>query len=121
MKQLNHFDRILDYAEGRMDDGQRAAFEAELSVNEGLREEYDAFRASQKALEVLAFEELGNMQGEVEKEGRAVPIWQRAWARAAAVLLLMGVGLFWYANGQYGNRSLADAYFMTPNVSSNRE
>ena len=120
MKQLNHFDRIYDYAEGQMDAGQQAAFEAELSANAGLRAEYDAFLASQKAMEFLAFDELGNMAKDVKPVAKVIPIWQRAWARAAAILLLLGIGLFWYANKEYKNEALVASYFMEPNLSPTR-
>ena len=118
---MTQFDRIESYAEGRMTAEGRAAFEAELSANAGLRAEYDAYLASQKIMEMLAFDELGKMADEhAERKIKVVPIWRKWGVAAAAAVAIIAVGLFWFAKANYGGASLADEFYAQPNLSAVR-
>ena len=128
MKHLNHFDRIYAYAEGQMDEGQRTAFEAELLSNEELREEYDAFLASQKALEFLALEELENRTADRSSSRagspnrKVVPIWRRRWMQvAAAAVILIGTTIWlWPGTSTLTPQEIAEKYYAEPNLSDLR-
>ncbi|MEO1259001.1 MAG: hypothetical protein AAFZ15_09385 [Bacteroidota bacterium] len=123
MKPLNHFDRIFAYAEGQMDEGQRTAFEAELSADVGLRAEYDAYLASQKAVELLALEELANRAVKDEKkEPPIIPIWRKRWVQvaAAAAVLIAAAILFWPGSRSLTPPQLATKYYVAPNLSPDR-
>lgn len=117
---MSHFDRIESYAEGRMTAGARRAFEADLASDAELKAEYDAYLASQKVLEMLAFDELGKMAGEEKREAKVVPLWRRRGAVAAAAVAVLAIGLFWFADMENGNTALAEEFYAPPPPSTLR-
>lgn len=117
---MNYFDEIEAYAQGQMTDEERKDFEGKLLVNPELKKEYDAYLASQRVLELLAYDELKNISEDKKRKVKLVSIW-RSWpAVAAAVFILFAVGLFWFAKVNYGNQNLANSFYDRPNVSDVR-
>lgn len=120
MSDLIYFERVEAYAEGQMKAEDAAQFEKELQENNALKQEYEAYLASQKAMEGLAYDLLRAKMAKLEKkkEAKRFFIGRRMLSIAAGFLLLIAAtsGLL-YSNLSYSNQSLYADHFEFPNVS----
>ena len=118
---LKYFDQIKSYSEGSLSSVERKAFEEQLKVDEELHLEYDSYIASQKVMEVFGFDFLEKkLENRSKSKPKLFKLNPKVWAIAAGIILLMGMGLFWFTNQNYGNGALVDKYYMMPNFSSTR-
>lgn len=86
MSEFKYTDRIEAYLEGRLKGEERSRFESELEVDAGLRAEYDAFVAAERAMGLMGFRAMLERAGEsAPTELPAKRKWLR-WIVPAAVL-----------------------------------
>lgn len=119
MNELEYFDRVEAYAEGRMKAAEKQVFEKELDQNEMLRKEYEAYLASAKILDQLAFEQLRQKVAAIENRGKNRGLFplRRVLAIAAGLLLLLTIGSLWHYDRYFSNEALLAKYYEFPNVS----
>jgi len=130
-----YFDQLEAYAEGRMPEAERAAFEAELADSAELRQALQHYRLSRETveqgiednlrgqLETWAAEEAGYIAPmEVRPKARIVamrPQWIRL-AAAACVVLMAGWFLLQWAGRGYTDHALYSANYELPRASDLR-
>jgi hypothetical protein len=125
---IEQFERIEAYLQGHLNTTKRLAFEAEMAQNPALKEEVEAQRQIRFGLDVLAIEQRikAAHKRHVEREaveetitesqieekevltktvplGRTIPtpFSYTNWAVAASVVLVLGLGGWWYQNNYY--------------------
>ena len=120
--ELKYYDRIEAYSNDELDEAGKIAFEAELETNSELKEEWEAYQASQKVLEFLAYDALSE-----EKESTNVQNKDKAKVlrllplilAAASIVMLLGVGSLFWLNGSDEDQ-WATAYYQAPLPDINR-
>ncbi len=119
-----YFDRIESYVEGTNPPEEDRQFEKDLEKNQALKEEYQAYLATQKALEDLALAEVRNKVARIARQSprtaKVLPLNRRTIAIAAGFLLLIAALGFLYGRQQYSNQSLFAQQYETPNWSAIR-
>ncbi|MEM6377841.1 MAG: hypothetical protein AAF705_06495 [Bacteroidota bacterium] len=88
MENLKHFERIEAYVEGQLDEAEKQGFETELSSNSELKQEYDAYLATQKVAQILGLQQLREKAPAKLKKSRNY----RPWLAAASFLLIVLLG-----------------------------
>lgn len=126
MDTLKYFEEIEAYAEGEMPAEKRLEFEAKLATEPELKQEYNAYLASQKVAKILGLQQLREMPKPSTKKRANY----RPWLTAAsfALFALFSATLYSYLNyrpsllvAEYqlipeqtaylnGNATLADAW-----------
>ncbi|NET31065.1 MAG: hypothetical protein F6K19_03575 [Cyanothece sp. SIO1E1] len=119
-----YFDRIESYVEGTNPLEEKRKFEKELEENPALKEEYQAYLATQEAVAALALDEIRTKVAKIaQSPPRSNKIFQlnrRSIAIAASFLLLIAVLSFLYGGQQYSDQSLFAQQYESPNWSSIR-
>jgi FtsZ-binding cell division protein ZapB len=137
---IEQFERIEAYLQGQLDTIKLLAFEAEMAENPALKEEVEAQRQVRFGLEVLAAEQRikaahrRHVEREVveetktesqieEKEvlAKTVPLGRTTstpfsytnWAVAASVVLVLGLGGWWYQNRYHNSQ---DSDYISPDA-----
>jgi len=103
---MKYLDEIEAYWEQRMTPEEQAAFEEKIGKSESLRAEMRAYEASMRLLEMSSKSQLENKRPSYRWLGIA-----------AAVLLVLGLCLFGYANFALAPAQLADKNYQQPLLS----
>ncbi len=122
MEALKHFEKIEAYVEGKMSTSEQQDFELALKSDSELQSEYDAYLATQKAMQILAMDEIKFESAEQSSASKTLlfKLPKRTWAIAASLVFLIGAGMFWYGNTFYNNAVIVQNYIQEPNFSSVR-
>lgn len=117
--------RIDAYLSDSMSGKELQAFEIEMENDEELAAEVALYRLEHRAIELAVHDELRRKmqgwQGEATVTPTAATVrrlrWRRPLAIAASVLLIIGVGTSWWANGNYSDTALAITSNTYPKIS----
>lgn len=122
MSKFQYLDRIESFLKGEMSEAERQFFEADLQSNEQLKKEYEACLATEKVIDVLAFQkQKGRLTPTQEPTEKKSKYLGRRLLVAAAVLLLLAIGgSLWYAERTYNNTSIAERLYEPPNFTGLR-
>ncbi|MEL7119652.1 MAG: hypothetical protein AAFO07_09430 [Bacteroidota bacterium] len=120
--ELKYFDRIEAYSNGEMDEAAKVVFEAELASNSELNGEWEAYQASQKVLEFLAYDALSEDKKtpakQREDKAKVIRLLPLILAAASIVMLLGIASLFWL--NWSDDEQWATAYYQQPIPDINR-
>lgn len=118
MNDIQYLERIEAYLGGELSPEEHDAFEKELAENPDLKEEYDAYLLSLEVIDQMTFKNLMQKAAAHEKkrEARRFTISRRMLAVAACILLILGIGSFWYAGQNYSNQAVFAQHFQFPNT-----
>jgi len=123
MEDLNHFERITAYLEGTLNKVQKKQFEADLESDKDLKSEYDAYLASEQALDILAYQQLEKQTAQLNKEEQKSPTPNKRFSllrMAASILFLILAGIVIFSNFSYSDNKLATKFYEVPNLSTTR-
>jgi cytochrome c-type biogenesis protein CcmH/NrfG len=116
MSEFQYFDRIQAYVDGEMNLSERQSFDRAIAENDELRSEYEAYLATREALQVLAYQELGELKPVAKK--RSVI---RYWWVAAGFLLLISIGGLLYSQLGKSPDHLALQHYELPVLDLDRQ
>ncbi len=131
MSQYNDISYIEAYLQDRMGEAERRAFEAELSGNEPLRQEVDAYQKIYSGFNALKENAFSGQvaqwitEAKAQDQSNIVPIKKGAivrtmWRRlavAASVVLLLGIAAAWWVSQQYSDEKLVAEAYISPKAS----
>lgn len=116
-----YFDRIESYVEGTNPPEQKRQFEKDLEDDPSLKEEYQAYLATQRAVENLALDQVRAKVAEVaQRQPETAKIFKlnrRIIAIAAGFLVLIAALTFLYGRQQYSDQNLFAQQYEAPNWS----
>jgi len=115
---MERVERIGRYINDQLSDDEKSRFEKEMAADESLAIEVKRYGKLYDGLASLERSEIKNTLLKLDPELRRSKFRLRPLRRylaiAASVLLILGVGLFWYANQSLSNKALAATYFESP-------
>ena len=127
-KNYNDISHIEAYLRGKMAGQERRDFDAQLSTDEALKTEVEAYRKIFTGLEGLRDEafvhDVASWVAEAKSDdsdnivpmqsGATVrPLWRRL-AVAASIALLLGFGAAWWGGSQYSDVAIAERGYVAP-------
>lgn len=110
MDTLKYFEEIEAYAEGEMPAEKRLAFEAKLAKEPELKQEYNAYLASQKVAKILGLQQLREMPKPNAKKRANY----RPWLTAASFALFAFLSATLYSYFNYRPSLLVAEYQLIP-------
>jgi hypothetical protein len=124
-KELDILENIEQYLRGSMTATERLDFEREMAADATLREEVEAYRRIFDGFQAARSEQFSQklLQWDAEpaqpSAAKVVSIrrFLRPLAAAAALLLMVGIGLRWYAVRHYSNEAIVESMYAAPNFS----
>lgn len=125
-KELDILEKIEQYLRGRMTETERLDFEREMAADVPLREEVEAYRKIFDGFQAARSDQFAEklLQWDAESDQAATPAkvvsirhFLRPLAAAAALLLLVGIGLRWYAVKHYSDKAIVASMYVAPNLS----
>ncbi len=122
MDKEQYLRRILDFEADLLNPQEMRQFELDLKEDAEFGAFYEDWRASKEIQDVLAYDHLrAQIKNIAEQKNRSFQLWKRYIVFAAGFLLLVSLGILLYANNQYSNDQLSEAYYSSPNFSPNRD
>lgn len=125
-KELDILENIEQYLRGRMTETERLDFEREMAADAALREEVEAYRRVFDGFQAARSEQFADKLLQWDTDSEQAPMtakvvsirrYLRPLAAAAALLLLVGIGLRWYAVKHYSNQAIVASMYVAPNLS----
>ncbi|GAB5551018.1 MAG: hypothetical protein Sapg2KO_06090 [Saprospiraceae bacterium] len=110
MDTLKYFEEIEAYVEGEMPEEARLAFEEKLAKEPELKQEYDAYLATQKVAKILGLQELREMPKSRAKKRTSY----RPWLTAASFTLFAFLSAAFYSYFNYRPSLLVAEYQSMP-------
>lgn len=110
MEELKYFEEIEAYVEGDLTKEDKKGFELKLSNNSALKQEYDAYLATQKVARILGLQHLRETAIPPKKSRRSY----RPWLAAASFLLIILLGGLINSYVNYRPATLALQYQQAP-------
>jgi tetratricopeptide (TPR) repeat protein len=110
MIELRHIEKIEDYAENRLTNAERQAFETRLTLEPDIREEFDLYQALASGLKEAGRQTLRNKFRERDMQMKKRRKTRFSLAAAATVVLLIGSWLI-LAYSDQGHKTLAERFY----------
>lgn len=121
MKKNDKLDRLMRYIEDEMTASEKAAFESDLEKDEELNQLYKDWNGLEETTDWLAYEGLKDQMKSIAKEEiKVVSLWRKPLTVAASILLLIVASLLIYAQVNYSDKAVAQAYYEVPNFTNFR-
>lgn len=115
-----YFKRIESYLEGPTSPEEKLAFEKDLQQDPDLQEEYQAYLATQAAIDDLALDQIRSKVAQIAQQAPETKVFRlsrRVVAMAASFLILIAVLTFLYGRQQYSDQALFAQQYEAPNWS----
>lgn len=122
MDKKTYLEQILAYEASEPSREQQQVFELALSEDADFKSFYEDWESSKTMQDILAYDEVRSKIRKIsDKQVVRKYSFKRHLSIAASILVLaMATGVF-FANNNYSNESISEAYYQAPNFSVNRD